>query len=912
MVIKANIVKNQEIGANLNQGTGGFNAPVQSVNGKTGDVVLDASDVGALPDTTKIPSKVSDLENDEGYLTSYTETDPTVPAWAKEPQKPSYTFAEVGADPEGSAVKTVTAHNTNQYSHQDIRLLIDGLNSRLNALADSDDVTLDQMSELVAYIKDNRELIEGVTTNKVNVSDIINNLTTNAADKPLAAAMGVELVKRLESIKIPVSLSDLKDDSKHRVVSDAEKARWNSKSEFSGSYKDLFDKPFGETWLSKGSDTLASDNIIYGGYHKVSNTVPSMGDIEKGYTIKYYRVSNGAITGDPITLTNSNADMSVRSGENGILINYDGLPFVIISFTGIGTWSALNFSDITSPGVYFLQDTNICVESIKLTDYNGFPLKVLQGGVVKTVNHIIPDENGNVNVEGEGGSSDAFNIVASNTLAWNGDTAGKVLVNNLIDPSFYYVRVSSIIPTMEQLQKGGTWATVGTDGVEYEEPFTSKNISETSNLIDCFNGYVLIAKEDNVRFFTDFADATLPKAGIYFVGFTDGGYVSKLKITDFTQFTKPILKKESLPVQHKDWYGVVVNNGNTAVGDGIVHGGYVKVSDSVPTEAELRAGGTIRYYNVENGEITGDLITANYLESPYNVYARTEGMLITADGVPIVAISINGSPNIGPFVYDVITSPGVYFNQGSYTCVHSLTIDGYTGFNANYSKIPMEFIPDNIGGGGVSSWNDLTDKPFGETAITVLEDEVVELADGQGVIENVTIAENCVYTIAHNGVEYADLSVEVIDIDGTIMYAVGNVDFFKGGDNGIPFLVVTMDGMTMVRDLTGSESCTLTIIQSEVTKIPQKYFDGNLYLVNLINADDGAVTVKQTFNEIFSACNSGKNVFVDYIGMYPLQSWDSAEIEFRRTGFNSNGVVFDGVTITCENEVIKYHKEVRV
>lgn len=45
-------------------------APVQSVNTKTGDVVLDASDVHALPDSTVIPSKTSDLTNDSGYITS--------------------------------------------------------------------------------------------------------------------------------------------------------------------------------------------------------------------------------------------------------------------------------------------------------------------------------------------------------------------------------------------------------------------------------------------------------------------------------------------------------------------------------------------------------------------------------------------------------------------------------------------------------------------------------------------------------------------------------------------------------------------------------------------------------------------------------------------------------------------------
>ena len=44
--------------------------PVDSVNGKTGTVVLNASDVGALPSSTVIPTKTSDLNNDSGYITA--------------------------------------------------------------------------------------------------------------------------------------------------------------------------------------------------------------------------------------------------------------------------------------------------------------------------------------------------------------------------------------------------------------------------------------------------------------------------------------------------------------------------------------------------------------------------------------------------------------------------------------------------------------------------------------------------------------------------------------------------------------------------------------------------------------------------------------------------------------------------
>lgn len=43
------------------------------------------------------PSVKTSLEKADTALQSYTETDPTVPAWAKTPTKPTYTAAEVGA-----------------------------------------------------------------------------------------------------------------------------------------------------------------------------------------------------------------------------------------------------------------------------------------------------------------------------------------------------------------------------------------------------------------------------------------------------------------------------------------------------------------------------------------------------------------------------------------------------------------------------------------------------------------------------------------------------------------------------------------------------------------------------------------------------------------------------------------------
>ena len=105
-----------------------------------------------------------------------------------------------------TAESKVSSHNTGTDTHSDIRLLIQDLTGRLNALADSDDTTLDQLSEIVAYIKSNRDLISAITTNKVSVTDIVNDLVTNVSNKPLSAAQGVALKALIDAITIPTAL----------------------------------------------------------------------------------------------------------------------------------------------------------------------------------------------------------------------------------------------------------------------------------------------------------------------------------------------------------------------------------------------------------------------------------------------------------------------------------------------------------------------------------------------------------------------------------------------------------------------------------------------------------------------------------------------------------------------------------
>lgn len=67
---KAVIDKFADDGTGLTYDGNPIRGAVESVNGKDGTVVLTASDVGALPSTTAIPTKTSDLTNDSGFITS--------------------------------------------------------------------------------------------------------------------------------------------------------------------------------------------------------------------------------------------------------------------------------------------------------------------------------------------------------------------------------------------------------------------------------------------------------------------------------------------------------------------------------------------------------------------------------------------------------------------------------------------------------------------------------------------------------------------------------------------------------------------------------------------------------------------------------------------------------------------------
>lgn len=79
---------------------------------------------------------------------------------------------------------------------------------------------------------------------KSNFSGNYNDLTNKPSIPSISGLATVDYVdEKVDAIDIPSALSELITDSTHRVVTDAEKAAWNAKSNFSGSYNDLTNKP---------------------------------------------------------------------------------------------------------------------------------------------------------------------------------------------------------------------------------------------------------------------------------------------------------------------------------------------------------------------------------------------------------------------------------------------------------------------------------------------------------------------------------------------------------------------------------------------------------------------------------------------------------------------------------------------
>lgn len=152
---------------------------------------------------------------------------------------------------------------------------------------------------------------------------------------------------------------------------------------------------------------------------------------------------------------------------------------------------------------------------------------------------------------------------------------------------------------------------------------------------------------------------------------------------------------------------------------------------------------------------------------------------------------------------------------------------------ANITKIDPKFLP--AGSGGVSSWNDLTDKPFGYNSIkteVLAEQTFSGLLESSGVVSlsyPLSLDVSKSYIVVLNGKEYICASREVFE-DGNLIVLIGNGEIAGFEKTEEPFTIMTdsSKSVILISDYP-EDTCTLAIYRDESILVSETTYDGFAY-----------------------------------------------------------------------------------
>lgn len=269
------------------------------------------------------------------------------------------------------------------------------------------------------------------------------------------------------------------------------------------------------------------------------------------------------------------------------------------------------------------------------------------------------------------------------TMTWDGNTEGLVSVSV---EGMTFCKVSEAIPAMRDFTNGYSLA-VGAHLVDRGADNFIEFVPGVNGDVEAL--FYVIAEE---AVGVDNDGVVFPAAGVYFAH-TSERYTSSLTIPGYTGFATEKIKPEYIP-EHKHSY-IVTEDGDTLTWDGNTKGmanvgeTFYKVSDAVPTLAELSAGGT---FVAING--VGDIVTSSF--SSDDIFVRDDALFVGDSVLPgaividEVAAAVNQVEK-GTYFVAVPEVPGVI--DVSFRTV-SLTINGYTGFGSE--KLDPKYLPEHL------------------------------------------------------------------------------------------------------------------------------------------------------------------------------------------------------------------------
>lgn len=192
--------------------------------------------------------------------------------------------------------------NYNDLINQPTIPSIDGLASETYVDEKVATVTVESIGALP-----NTTVIPTVPTNVSAFANDAGYLTEHQSLNGLATETYVDA--QISAIDIPDALSDLTTDSTHRVVTDSEKTAWNAKSNFSGSYNDLTDKPFIPSISGLATETYVDEAVSTKANSSHTHTIANVSGLQN------------ALDGKSDSAHNHNASYDVLGAANTALVS---------------------------------------------------------------------------------------------------------------------------------------------------------------------------------------------------------------------------------------------------------------------------------------------------------------------------------------------------------------------------------------------------------------------------------------------------------------------------------------------------------------------------------------------------------------------------------------------------------------
>lgn len=264
-------------------------------------------------------------------------------------------------------------------------------------------VVTDDTLDFTTFVPNNRT---------INGKSLANNIILTATD-----------VNALpDTTEIPSTLADLTEDSSHRTVTDAEKTTWNAKSDFSGSYNDLTDKPAIPTNTSDltNDSNFVSDSVyVHTDNNYTTSEKNKLAGIETGAEVNTVTSVNGKTGAITLSADDVNAlpNTTVIPTNNNQLINGAGYTKVTVNNVAQST---INFDSDPQTQINNIVNNTTLIQNSSGGFNAGTNSVAHEGGAIgKNASSLHGGSIGNTAITDEGGA------VGYQAISTNGGAIGQ-------------------------------------------------------------------------------------------------------------------------------------------------------------------------------------------------------------------------------------------------------------------------------------------------------------------------------------------------------------------------------------------------------------------------------------------------------------------------------------------------------